>query len=135
MVIALAAVVASGGCGQEPRLEASSARVMHRDVDRVRAAAAAGDRDGALQALDALAKRVERRRDGGELDDADAAGLLDRIDAAARRARREIAEPQPTPEATAPPPGGPGTGDDDHKGKGEAEDKGQDEGEGEGGDD
>jgi hypothetical protein len=143
MVLALAAVVASGACGQEPRLEASAARAMHRDVERVRAAAAAGDRDGALRALDALAKLVERRRDSGELDDADAAGLVDRIDAAARRARHEIPEPQPAPEATATaePPAEPGTGDDEQEGEGEKEGKGQDkdkdkeEGEGEGGDD
>jgi hypothetical protein len=146
-LLALAAVVAAGGCGEEPRLEASSARAMHRDVERVRTAAAAGDRDGALRALDALAGRVERRRDSGELGDADAAALLDRIDAAARRARSEIPEPSPAPEATAAPtaepPEEPGTGDDEQKGKGESEGKGQDKDkdkdkggdEGEGGDD
>jgi hypothetical protein len=144
-LLALAAVVAAGGCGEEPRLEASSARAMHRDVERVRTAAAAGDRDGALRALDALAGRVERRRDSGELGDADAAALLDRIDAAARRARSEIPEPPPAPEATATaaptaePPDEPGTGDDEQKGKGESEGKGQDKDkggdEGEGGDD
>lgn len=108
---------------------------MHRDVDRVRTAAEAGDHDGALRALDALAGRVERQRDGGRLSDGDAAGLLERVEAAKRRVRGEI------PEATAteappsePPPGDAGTGNDEEngngKGKGKGQDKDKDEGDG-----
>lgn len=136
----------SGACGEEPRLETSAARAMHRDVDEVRAAAAAGDRDGALRALDGLARRVQRQRDGGRLSETDVAGLLDRVEAAKRRVRQEMAEPQPTAEPTATPdqttepaPGEPGTGNDEQKGKGETEGKGKgrekDEDEDKGGDD
>jgi hypothetical protein len=146
LLAAVAVAAIAGGCGQEGRLDPDAARAMHRDVDRVRAAVAAGDRAAGLRALDALERRVSRAHEAGRLADAAATGLQERIDAARRRLRREVAEPEPTPEPTpestpepaAPAPTG-GEGDEEkqdedtgkkhEKGEGKGKAKGKEGGE------
>ena len=102
MVVASAALAGCGG-SEEPRLSDVAAAALHRDVAGVREAAAAGDRDGALEALDALAARVRREREAGTLSAAEARALRRGIDRARERVRIEVAEPQPTPESTPEP--------------------------------
>jgi cell division septation protein DedD len=128
----LLAVLVAGGCGGQPRLDASSAGELHAQVAAVRAAAQDGDRAGALEALDGLADQVRDLEAGGSLSAADAAALRRGIERARRRARAEIAEPTPTatpePAATAtatataapkpPKPPKPGKGKGHGKGKG-----------------
>jgi hypothetical protein len=137
ILVALVVAVLLAGCGDDGRLEAGAAHTMHGDVEDARAAAATGDRERALRALDALERRVRREREGGGLAEADAAGMLERIALARRRVGREIAERQPTVEPTAtavpppePPPDREGDKKDEQKGKGETEGKGQDKGKG-----
>ncbi len=138
LIVALAAV-ALGGCGgEEPTLSKSSADELHAQVGAVRSAAADGDREAALEALDGLSGQVRDLEAGGSLAEADAAALRRGIGRARRRARAELSPaPTPTPTATATPAdpegaqeGEPGTGNDEQKGKGETEGKGQGKGKG-----
>jgi hypothetical protein len=129
--IAVLACVAVAGCGSEPRLAAGTADRLHGAVEEARTTAADGDRDGALQALDRLERRIDAAETDGELSNAEAAELRRGAGRARRQVRREIqppappaatAEPEPTPTATLPEedageeaaPPGPG------KGKGKA---------------
>ena len=126
----MVAVVVLAGCGQEPRLGASSADELRRGVDDVRLAAGAGDRDGALRALQALRRRVERAAESGRLAKEDAAALRRGISRARRGVEREVVAPQPTPEPAAEPVPTPLEGEQ----KGQKE-KGKPRGDGGGGDD
>ena len=97
------AAVALAGCGAEPQLSADAADDLRAGVEDVREAAGAGDRDGALRALEALEARVDRAEDGGRLAAAEAARLRRGIARARRRVQQEVAAPQPTPEPAAEP--------------------------------
>ena len=96
---AVLAALALAGCGSEPGLSSGAAEELHSGVDAVREAADAGDRDGALRALDELRARV----DDADLAEADAVALRRGIRRARRRVEQEVAAPQPTPEATVEP--------------------------------
>jgi hypothetical protein len=135
LIVALTAV-ALGGCGgEEPTLSKSSADELHAQVGAVRSAAADGDREAALEALDGLSGQVRDLEAGGSLAEADAAALRRGIGRARRRVREELAVPAATATATPVDPEGaqggePGTGNDEQKGKGETEGKGQGKGKG-----
>src|SRR4051794_29348260 len=113
-IVALA-VLAVAGCGSEPRLGQRDAGAMHKDVADARTAAAQGDPEAAVRALESL----ERRIDAADLSPDVAAALKRGAARARRRAAREIAPPQPEATATATPiptpaptvaPKGPGKG-------------------------
>ena len=123
--IAVLACLAAAGCASEPRLTIGAAGRLHDAVATVREAAADGDRDSALRALDRLPERVAAAARDGELDAADAAAIRRGITHARARVRREIAPPAPpaataeptvTPEPAEEPPPAQGTG----KAKGKA---------------
>jgi len=134
------AVLAFAGCGSEPRLSASTAAELHKDVAAARSAAQAGNPDAADAALAALEKHIGQAESDGQLSSDAAAALRRGAARARRRAAKEIAPPQPTPEATpvptptatptplaTPPDQGRGK---DKKGKGHKGDKGDKGGEG-----
>jgi hypothetical protein len=103
LIVALAAV-ALGGCGgEEPTLSKSSADELHAQVGAVRSAAADGDRDAALEALDGLSGQVRDLEAGGSLAEADVAALRRGIGRARRRVREELATPAATATATPTP--------------------------------
>jgi hypothetical protein len=103
-LIAAMAVVALGGCGgDEPTLSSGAADELHAQVSAVRDAAGEGDRDAALEALDALRARVRELESGGSLAEADADALRRGIGRAKRRVRREVAAPAPTATPTPTP--------------------------------
>ena len=129
------AVVASAGCGEEPRLGASAAEELRRGVDEVRVAAAAGDREGALASLEALRARVDRAAGGGRLGGEDAAVLRRGITRARRRVEQEVAAPEPTPTATPEPTPAAPQEEDPGQGKGKGKGKGRGGGDADEGDD
>src|SRR4051794_27004453 len=89
-IVALA-VVAVAGCGSEPGLGQRDADAMHKAVADARAAAAAGDPEAAVRALESL----ERRIDAADLSPDVAAALRRGAARARRRAGHESAPPQP----------------------------------------
>jgi hypothetical protein len=97
------AVLALAGCGSEPRLSASTAGELHKDVEAARTAAQQGDEQAAVAALAALEKHIGQAESDGQLSGAAADALRRGAARARRRAAKEIAAPQPTPEATATP--------------------------------
>ena len=135
LIVALAAAVL-GGCGdQAPVLSKGSADELHAQVAAARTAAADGDREKALEALEALAGQVRDLQDGGSLAAADATSLRRGIGRARRKVRAEVAPaatatatatPEPTPTATAAPPkpvkpAKPGKGNGKAKGHGKGD--------------
>src|SRR4051794_15303496 len=98
--IVVLAAAALGGCGGGESLSAKSADRLHAQVAAVRDAAGKGDRAGALDALDAMERRVRGLRAAGSLAAADADALRRGIGRARRRVRVEIAEPAPAPTGT-----------------------------------
>src|SRR5436190_17053353 len=133
-IVALA-VLAFAGCGSEPRLSASTAAELHKDVAAARSAAQAGDPDAAVAALAALAKHIDSAESDGQLSSGAAAALRRGVARARRRAAKEISAPQPTPEATptstptptptpSATPTGKGHGKDKKKHKGDEGDEG-----------
>ena len=109
--ISLLACLAVAGCGSEERLATGTAERLHDAVATARAAAADGDRDAALRALDRLDRRVREAAGDGELAEADADALRRGVRRARASVRREVEPPAPaatpvptaTPEPTAAP--------------------------------
>ncbi len=93
--IALLACLAVAGCGSEERLAAGTAERLHDAVTTARAAAADGDRDAALRALDRLDRRVTEAAGDGELAEADADALRRGVRRARASVRREVEPPAP----------------------------------------
>jgi len=102
-IVLLAAAALLGGCGDDPTLGAESADDLRGQVAAVREAAEAGDRAGALEALDGLEADVKDLEAGGSLAEADAAALRRGIGRARRRAREELQTAAPEPEPTEAP--------------------------------
>jgi hypothetical protein len=132
--IVVLACLATAGCGSGERLAAGTAERLHDAVATARSAAADGDRDAALRALDRLERRVAAAERDGELTGADADALRRGAAQARARVRREIEPaPTPTPAATATPAptavpeddAKPGKGKKDKPGKGKAKGKGR----------
>jgi hypothetical protein len=138
--IALLACLAVAGCGSEERLAAGTAERLHDAVATARSAAANGDRDAALRALDRLDRRVREAERAGELAQTDADALRRGVRQARARVRREVEAPAPAttpvPTATAeptavpeaPPPGQEKKGKKDEPGKGKDKAKGKGKG-------
>jgi hypothetical protein len=102
------AALATIGCGspQAPRLDAASRDRLQQTIADARAAATAGDRSGALDALSTLSQLVAREAGAGHLSAPDAAALRTGVARARQRASAEIALPAaaPAPVQSAPAP-------------------------------
>ncbi len=111
------------GCGDPGgNLPDQAASALAPRVEAIRAAAAAGDRAGAQAGVDQLRAQLSELRGQGSLDAADAARVLDAVDAV--EARLALL-PAPTTTTTAPPAPPPADqeGDGDRgKGKGHKHD-------------
>ena len=121
---ALATLV--GGCGgasENGMLSSGTAAALHRDVVAVRGAAAAEDRQAALEALDALQARVRRADADGELSDAERARFRTLVSQTRQRVLAEIPAATPMPQTPAPQapaaPPATGNGNDGNEGKGD----------------
>jgi hypothetical protein len=108
LVVALAfaslAALLAPGCGSstEPRLSATAASQLQRELSGVRAAAEDGDEAGALRALSSFSRLVSREARAGNLSAAQARGLRTGIAQARKRIEVEVVAPAPAP-APAPP--------------------------------
>ena len=100
----LAALLAPGcGSSTEPRLSATAASELQRELSNVRAAAEDGDEAEALRALSSFSGLVGREARAGNLSAAQARGLRTGIAQARKRIEVEVGAPAPAP-PTSPPP-------------------------------
>ncbi len=98
----LAALLAPGcGSSTEPRLSATAASELQRELSGVRAAAEDGDEAEALRALSSFSGLVGREARAGNLSAAQARGLRTGIAQARKRIEVEVGAPAPP---TSPPP-------------------------------
>jgi hypothetical protein len=102
--IAALACLAAAGCGSEPQLTSGTAGRLHDAVTTVREAAADGDRDGALRALDRLEERVISAERDGELTRAEADAISSGITHARSRVRQEVQPPAAATPTSTPTP-------------------------------
>ncbi len=100
----LAALLAPGcGSSTEPRLSATAASQLQRELSDVRAAVEDGDEAEALRALSSFSGLVSREARAGNLSAAQARGLRTGIAQARKRIEVEVGAPAPAP-PTSPPP-------------------------------
>ncbi len=105
LVVACLAALLAPGCGSsdEPRLSATAASQLQRELSDVRAAAEGGDEAEALRALSSFSRLVSREARAGNLSAAQARGLRTGIAQARKRIEVEVVAPAPAP-PTSPPP-------------------------------
>ena len=98
-------LLALGACGSDdPGLAAGPTAALRDQVVAVRASAAVGDAKAARSALNAFRAQVHRLVGTGELDPADAVGLLAQADRVGMRLDGELTPvAEPTPEPTPRP--------------------------------
>lgn len=93
-VAALVCALMSGCGGGSAQVGAADAASLHREVDAIRAAARAGNNDGAQTRVSRLRATIQDLVAHGRLDSSDGRVLLTQVD---RLATRIDAQPTPTP--------------------------------------
>jgi outer membrane biosynthesis protein TonB len=107
VVLAAVAALALAGCGSShpPRLSPPDRAGLLTRIEKVRAAATAGNKQLALQRLRGFTREVGRLQGAGELDAATAHALVTGATQAMQHATAEIVPPAPAPTpAPAPAP-------------------------------
>ena len=121
------------GCGSgDETVTSATADTLHRQVDTVRTAVAAGREPAALAAVADLRSTIRRLASAGELDPADSLVLLTQLDRIENRIGA-LPTPRPTPRPTPVPepgPAGPGSNGADQGVEGKGADDGADKGKG-----
>lgn len=134
----LAALLAPGcGSSTEPRLSATAASELQRELSGVRAAAEDGDEAEALRALSSFSGLVGREARAGNLSAAQARGLRTGIAQARKRIEVEVVAPAPAPPTSPPPlpapdPAPEPTPEEPEEEQEEKEDRGKSKGKGKG---